>query len=697
MRPSAWTFLFLAFLLLRTVPAPGATFEVTSVADSGPGSLRQAILDANAAGVAPDGEHSIVVTIPGDVTIAPLSPLPMIRVPLSLAGLIIDGSSAGSGDGIVATAPLRIKFFVIGNFSGTAIDLRAGGELWSVSVGISGGIALPNGGIGIRAAAATKMHYVDVGASRIGIELTGSGHELRGVFTGQGYGFQSELQGLGNREAGIVALISDSVIGGVDDCDAFGMCREEGVWAVGNGGTGIVLSGSNIQFDLEAVENGGHGIELALSDQGPGRHMLVSHGNAGDGVRVIGRNAFFEIDGIYNNGGLGIDLGGDGPTPNDGDPGPDSFLDVPVLTGAVANEFWSEAEGYVQTTPNTEVWISVFAPGTRTESGYDYACDPSGFGEGNPNARHWPTQPRYWWNLVRVTTDGSGYAAFAAEGAPVGFPLSAVASTSAATSEFSRCITVQQGPVKADLRVTQQLLTPLPIRVGDQIVSRIEVFNDGPAPATGLDPKLFWSFGSVSDPRFEFESSSTGSARHRILPGGSLTYFSSGTVIAPVGTVIQHSVTVPNNNEPDPDLSNGSASILVTVEEGPAADVDLAIEGSPTYDGGRYITRVTFTVRNLSDRWSVGARLAFSISREPPLDVPPLPPGGAVVVETWLRAEEGEHHVTVVGATPDGNLANNSFSFRIVAADATAIPTLSEIVLLALAFLLAGVGAWRLR
>src|SRR5262245_48334005 len=54
-----------------------STFLVTTIADSGPGSLRQAILDSNAA---TGGTNTIDFAIPGDgvQTIAPLSALPSI-------------------------------------------------------------------------------------------------------------------------------------------------------------------------------------------------------------------------------------------------------------------------------------------------------------------------------------------------------------------------------------------------------------------------------------------------------------------------------------------------------------------------------------------------------------------------------------------------------------------------------------------
>ena len=67
----------LAFLLwAATLPLAAATFTVTNTDDAGPGSLRQAILDAEGSA----GADTIAFAIPGAGvhTITPLSLLPII-------------------------------------------------------------------------------------------------------------------------------------------------------------------------------------------------------------------------------------------------------------------------------------------------------------------------------------------------------------------------------------------------------------------------------------------------------------------------------------------------------------------------------------------------------------------------------------------------------------------------------------------
>ena len=82
----------------------GMTFTVTNTNDSGPGSLRQAILDANAN----PGADMITFNIPGTgvQTIVPLSNLPAITDPVTIDGYTQPGSSPNTlavGDNAVLT------------------------------------------------------------------------------------------------------------------------------------------------------------------------------------------------------------------------------------------------------------------------------------------------------------------------------------------------------------------------------------------------------------------------------------------------------------------------------------------------------------------------------------------------------------------------------------------------------------------
>jgi parallel beta-helix repeat protein len=105
-----------------------STFLVNTAADSGPGSLRQAILDSNAATGA---SNTIDFAIPGQgvQTIAPLSPLPAITQAVLIDGfsqpansgtplIELSGSQTGAGDGLTITGPgVTVRGLDINNFS----------------------------------------------------------------------------------------------------------------------------------------------------------------------------------------------------------------------------------------------------------------------------------------------------------------------------------------------------------------------------------------------------------------------------------------------------------------------------------------------------------------------------------------------------------------------------------------------------
>src|ERR1700682_849666 len=109
--------LLLAVLALSAARfSKGVTFTVSNTNDSGPGSLRQAILNANAN----SGLDTIAFAIgSGLQTIAPLSPLPAITDPV-----IVDGTTTPG----YAGAPL---IELSGANAGTGVDgleIMAGGS-----------------------------------------------------------------------------------------------------------------------------------------------------------------------------------------------------------------------------------------------------------------------------------------------------------------------------------------------------------------------------------------------------------------------------------------------------------------------------------------------------------------------------------------------------------------------------------------
>jgi Bacterial Ig-like domain (group 3)/Right handed beta helix region len=136
---------------------------VINTDDDGPGSLRQAILDANAN----PGADVITFDIPGSGahTIQPLSPLPTIADPVTIDGwsqpgyvgtplIEINGSLAGGSDGLIVTAAnTTLRGLVINSFAGNGVDLYGPGSdvLQGSYVGtdVLGAVSMPNGGVGV--------------------------------------------------------------------------------------------------------------------------------------------------------------------------------------------------------------------------------------------------------------------------------------------------------------------------------------------------------------------------------------------------------------------------------------------------------------------------------------------------------------------------------------------------------------------
>lgn len=156
-----------AFLLFCLPPALSAQtiFPVTNTNNSGAGSLRQAILDANAN----PGKDQIQITALG--TLTPLSALPTITDPVDVLGphpagtpgFQIHGSAAGAGaNGLritagfskvewIAVTGFQAGFFVAGGGNGIVLETGGMNHIDDCYVGtnLAGTAAIGNQGAGI--------------------------------------------------------------------------------------------------------------------------------------------------------------------------------------------------------------------------------------------------------------------------------------------------------------------------------------------------------------------------------------------------------------------------------------------------------------------------------------------------------------------------------------------------------------------
>ncbi|QDV47069.1 Lectin C-type domain protein [Stieleria neptunia] len=166
------------------------------------------------------------------------------------------------------------------------------------------------------------------------------------------------------------ATLQDSEIRLMDNTIGLGLDR---LTPLGNGGFGAFIRRSEtvwVQGNFVA-DNGGAGIEFddtsvaivggPLSDA---RNQIF--GNAADGLSITGSSegVFVGPNSIFNNGGLGIDLGNDGPTPNDPDDvdaGPNGLQNTPTIQRVAISETNTVIFGTLQSDPDTTFSIELFA------------------------------------------------------------------------------------------------------------------------------------------------------------------------------------------------------------------------------------------------------------------------------------------------------------------------------------------------
>jgi hypothetical protein len=307
-----------------------------------------------------------------------------VQIAAGASGNLVGGTTAGAGNLISGNGLNGV--LITG--AGTTGNTVAGND---IGTDVTGTLALGNGFGGVN---------LDSGAS--GNTIGGTVAAARNVISGNG----ALANGVVISAAGTMGnTVAGNFIG----------TQADGVTALGNGGDGVLITGSAGPNTVGGTDPGSGNV-IAHNSKGV---VLAGPGGfgtpAGAGNRFLGNR-------IFANAGPGIDLGDDGATandPGDGDTGPNNLQNFPVLTSAAG----TTVTGTLNSTPGTSFRIELFA----TPAG-----GPSGAGQ-------------TFLGFTDVTTDAAGNAGFTATVAAVpagqGVAATATNSTTGDTSEFSSSVT----------------------------------------------------------------------------------------------------------------------------------------------------------------------------------------------------------------------------------------------------------------
>jgi hypothetical protein len=367
-------------MLGATGPAhAAATFTVTNTNDSGAGSLRQAILNANAA----TGADTVGFAIPGGgvKTISPTSELPTITEALTVDGYSQPGSSPNTRD-VGSDAVLLVEL------SGASAPAN------------SAGLRIDASGSAVRGLVINRW-------DDMGVEVEGASNTVSGNFVGTD---PSGTLDRGNGSFGGVLVNDDSnTVGGTSPAARNVIS--------GNDGEGININsgaGHKVQGNLVGTKKDGVG---ALGNTGVGvfvhdaqRNLIGGSGltarfaantiafNGADGVKIKSFGAEDDESGnrvvfnsIFSNAGLGIDLEGGtenaaGATandPGDADQGPNDLQNRPVVTSAKTVGGTTTIQAKLSSTPSDPFVVEFYSSpsgneGKKFVASKAVSTDPSG-------------------------------------------------------------------------------------------------------------------------------------------------------------------------------------------------------------------------------------------------------------------------------------------------------------------------------
>jgi parallel beta-helix repeat protein len=401
-----------ASTMLTAKPAYAADFTVINTKDSGAGSLRQAIVDANAT----SGADKIKFNIPGTgvKTISPASELPKITDTVAIEGHTQPGSKGNTKQ--------------VGNDAVLNIELN-GANVKGAPSGFATGLKIEAAGSRVTGMVINRF-------SRAGIELLGNDNSIEGNFIGtdpsgtvdRGNGvFGGVLVSGDSNSIGSNSSFGRNVISG----NAMGIhltdgatrnevennyvgTKKDGTSDLGNDKFGLSLLNASKNFiGGTGFDGTGRGEANILAFNGKGVRVQEV-GQAATGNRLIANSIFANDD-------LGIDLGNDGPTANDTkdlDQGANGLQNKPALASATTSGSSTSVQGSLKSAPSKGFVIEFFS-------------NPAGENEGK----------KFLGNKV-VTTNANGVATFSfvpRQAVAVGQTVTATAMDSVAgnTSEFS--------------------------------------------------------------------------------------------------------------------------------------------------------------------------------------------------------------------------------------------------------------------
>jgi len=667
-------------------PALAAVFTVTNTNDSGVGSFRQALIDANAA-VGPD---TIAFAIPGAGvhTITLTSLLPNITSPVLIDGYTQTGSSANtSAFPSALNTVLQVEltgaqvslFFFTGSDSSTVRGLIINGSSSDtisaqnsnsltvtgnfLGTNAAGTAAASSGGFGVRIQTATNAtiggpnaadRNLISGNAQGGVILPfpqTSGHLIQGNYVGMDVSGTIALnngtpQGLNNLGSAQVLnnLISGNPGGGMNLFDNNVIrgnligTRRDGTTAASNGNFG-------------GMSVGGSGNTIGGASPGQGNVIAF---NANSGIDMQGNVSGNRIsqNSIHSNGALAITLvSGGTPLANDvGDadvvPG-NHGQNYPVISSVGIAAGNATISGTINSNAATALHIEFFA---------SLACDASGNGEGQT-----------FIGTTDVTTDGSGNASFGplvfAVPAGQGVITSTATTASGDTSEFSACPTGVAAPTSTAL-----LSSVNPSTVGQSVTFT--------ATVTGASPTGTVQF---KDGAGNLGSPVTLSGGVATLTTSALTQGSHPITAVYSGDANNATSTSPGVNQVVNAAAAGATSTAVVSSANPSS-VGQSVTFTATVTGAT----PTGTVQFFDGASGIGSGTV----------------SGGVATLTTSSLSQGTHAITANYGGNAGNAPSTSPALSQVVnavvgpppSVTNPIPTLNDVALLLLGALVAAVG-----